>query len=292
MQHHHAHVAAVMAEHGFDGAEPVIGVAFDGTGQGRADDGSAQAWGGEFLVADYEHAQRIAHLRPLPLPGGDAGVRNPCRLAIAYLAACGIEADDVIPAVAACSETERRVIRRQIERMTGCVPTTSMGRLFDVVASILGVRHRITYEAQAAIELEALAATGTDHGGLDFRRDTRGHLDPAPLLQGLVDGLATGSDRADLARTFHGAVTRAITATVTRISGRTGITTIALTGGVFQNALLAEAASRALTDSGFRVLTHRLVPANDGGLALGQAVVTGARLRAAADERTAHEMEE
>ncbi len=284
VQHHHAHVAAVMAEHGLDGTAPVIGIAFDGTGHGLAGDGSAQAWGGEFLLADYEHAERAAHLRPLPLPGGNDGVRNPCRLAVAYLAACGIDTDETVPAVAACSETERTVIRRQVERMAGCVPTTSMGRLFDVVASILGVRHRITYEAQAAIELEALAATGIDHGRLDFALDD-GQLDPTPVLQGLMDGLAAGTPTADLAADFHGAVTRAIVATVVGIGERTGVTTVALTGGVFQNALLAQATTRMLTEAGLRVLSHRLVPANDGGLALGQAIVAGARRRAAAQER-------
>ena len=220
-----------------------------------------------------------------PFCGGNDGVRNSCRLAVAALAAAGIEVDDSVPAVATCDDVERTIVRRQVERMTGCVLTTSMGRLFDAVASILGVRHRITYEAQAAIELEALAATGTDDGHLDFAIDADGQLDPAPVLRGLVDGLAAGIPPADLAAGFHGAVVRAIVATVDHIRERTGVTTVALTGGVFQNALLASATTRALTDAGVEVLTHRLVPANDGGLALGQAVVAGARRRAAADER-------
>ena len=136
-------VALFSPEHGLDGTEPVIGVAFDGTGFGTAVDGSTQIWGGEILVADYRGFDRVGHLLPLPLPGGDGAVRNPCRIAVAYLTAVGgVDLDGGIPAVAACDPVEFGVVTRQVERGFGSVPTTSMGRLFDAVASLLGVRHR------------------------------------------------------------------------------------------------------------------------------------------------------
>jgi len=280
VQHHHAHVAAIMAEHGLDGTRPVIGVAFDGTGYGTDATGSTEIWGGEVLLADYTDFERVGHLRSLPLPGGDEAVRNPCRMAVAYLTALGHALDPTIPAVAACDEVERSVVARLVERSVGCVPTTSMGRLFDVVASFLGVCHRAGYEAQAAIELEAAATTGEiDRWPLAFTVDCRGVIDPGPVVAGLLRGLGEGVDTADLALAFHQAVAAAIVDSVRPVSERTGITTVALTGGVFQNALLAVGARRALEDQGFDVLTHRLVPANDAGLSLGQAVIVGSRRR-------------
>jgi hydrogenase maturation protein HypF len=281
VQHHHAHVAAVMAEHGRDGSEPVIGMAFDGTGYGRAADGTVQIWGGEVLVVDYLRSERVGHLAPLPLPGGDAGVRNPCRIAVAYLAALDLPFDPAIPAVAACDDLERAVVLRQVARGIGCVPTTSMGRLFDAVASLLGVRHRVTYEAQAAMELEAVADEGAPGAvELAFGTGPTGVLDPAPVLRNLVTGLAGGGAVPDLALGFHRAVAGAVLASALAVSRRRGLTTVALTGGVFQNALLVRLARSMLEDAGFEVLTHRLVPPNDGGLSLGQALVAGHRAAA------------
>jgi hydrogenase maturation protein HypF len=277
VQHHHAHVAAVMAEHGVDGSTPVVGIAFDGTGYGTGSDGSAQIWGGEVLVADYAGYARVGHLAPLPLPGGDGAVRNPCRVALAYLAALGIATDGASPHELACTVTERTVVARQVERGTGCVPTTSMGRLFDAVASLLGVRHRVTYEAQAAIELEAAADGGRPVPGLAFALADDGVLDPGPVLRGLVEARAAGVPVADLAVTFHRAVADAVVASVFRVAAPAGRMPVALTGGVFQNALLTGMTRRALEDGGFAVLTHRSVPPNDGGLSLGQAVVAGYR---------------
>jgi hydrogenase maturation protein HypF len=274
VQHHHAHVASVMAENGHDGATRVLGVAFDGTGFGRASDGDAQIWGGEFLLADYEGYERVGHLAPLPLPGGDEAVRNPCRVAVAYLAATGVELDPMNPAVAACDEVERNVVTRQVERDVGCIPTTSMGRLFDAVASLLGVRHRVSYEAQAAIELEALADAAVDRVALCFDVHD-GVADPRPLLAALVDALGNGAPAPALALGFHQAVADMVRHVAE--SARGDVDTVALTGGVFQNALLTHLTRRELDAIGARVLTHRLVPPNDGGLALGQAVVAGHR---------------
>ncbi|MEI7546507.1 MAG: carbamoyltransferase HypF [Actinomycetota bacterium] len=277
VQHHHAHIAAVMAEHGLDGTNPVIGIAFDGTGYGIGDDGAPEIWGGEVLVADYRGFLRAGHLRPLPLPGGDGAVRNPCRIAVAYLAALGIPAHGS-PSVDACDQIELGVVRRQVERKVGCVRTTSMGRLFDVVASLLDVRHRISYEAQAAIELEVLAERGTvDPASLpwSFGLDAEGIIDPAPVLRGLVAAQLAGIDPADSALAFHHAVAAAVVAVSRQVAAAHGELPVALTGGVFQNALLSRITREALEAHGVEVLTHLLVPANDGGLSLGQAIIAG-----------------
>ena len=273
VHHHHAHVAGAMVEHGIPAGEHVIGFAFDGTGYGE--DGSI--WGGEVLVAGYDSFVRAAHLRPVPLPGGDAAIRRPSRAALAHLWAAGIDWDESLPPVAAASEVERSVLRRQLERGINCVPTSSMGRLFDAVSSLLGLRQVATYEAQAALELEwcAEAHVGTArpyHFGL-----SDGEIDPAAVLSGIVDDLGTGLPVAAIAAGFHGAVADLIGSVAEGLRDETGVTRVVLTGGVFQNVLLVDLARRALDARGFRVLTHRLVPPNDGGLALGQAAVAGYR---------------
>jgi hydrogenase maturation protein HypF len=276
VQHHHAHVAALLAEHGRSG--PVIGFVFDGTGYAADSTGRASIWGGEVLVADLDGFERVAHLADLPLPGGDAGVRNPCRIALAYLAAAGIAPDPRLPAVAACTDEERRIVVRQVERGVGCVPTSSMGRLFDAVASLLGVRHRVTYEAQAAIELEVLAGTAEPGAPRRLRFGSGGGtINPVPVLCDLTRDLLAGADPAALALDLHRAVVDTMVEQAITVRARTGLATAALTGGVFQNALLARLARHGLEAQGFEVLGHRLVPPNDGGLALGQAVIAGRR---------------
>jgi hydrogenase maturation protein HypF len=274
VQHHHAHVAAVMAEHGLDGTEPVIGIAFDGTGFGIGDDGAPELWGGEVLLADYGGFRRLGHLRPLPLPGGDAAVRNPCRTAVAYLCAMGIDREPWIPAVAACDEVELGVVERQVERSLGTSPTTSMGRLFDAMASLLGVRHRIGYEAQAAIELEVLAATHTGPTpAFAFDIDDHGVIDPEPAVRGAIEWLRGGGAPSAAALALHRAIADAVEWSVARAVAVHGERPVALTGGVFQNALLARLVRERL--AGRTVLVHRRVPPNDGGLSLGQAVIAG-----------------
>jgi hydrogenase maturation protein HypF len=274
VQHHHAHLASLMAEHGLDGTEPLIGFVFDGTGYG--DDGTL--WGGEVLIGNYAAVERWGHLREVRLPGGASAVRNPCRTALAHLFAAGVQWCEDLPAVGACSSTERRVLARQLTREAACVTSTSMGRLFDAVASLLGLRHRITYEAQAAIELEVLASGAADVGPtLRFVVDEQGTLDPTPVLRGLVTGISAGVDPCALAFAFHCAVVEAMATCAERIRSERSLEAVGLTGGVFQNVLLARLASARLEAMGFDVVTHRAVPPNDGGLALGQVMVAAHR---------------
>jgi hydrogenase maturation protein HypF len=274
VQHHHAHIASAMAEHGLDGTTPVIGVAFDGTGYG--DDGSV--WGGEVLLADYAGYRRFAHLTPAPLPGGDAGVANPCRLALARLWAAGLPWGADLPSVAACTPEERAVLERQLTRNVACVPTSSMGRLFDAVSSLAGVCHRAGYEAQAALELEAAAASveggDTSAYGFGFAGGPGPvRCDPAPVLRAVVDDVRRGTPAPVIAARFHRGVARAVAEICGRARRATGLAIVALTGGVFANALLEETCAALLAADGFTVLRHGEVPPNDGGLALGQLVV-------------------
>ncbi|MEU2356450.1 carbamoyltransferase HypF [Streptomyces misionensis] len=273
VQHHHAHIASAMAEHGLDGTTPVIGVAFDGTGYG--DDGTV--WGGEILLADYTGHRRFAHLAPAPLPGGDAGVANPCRLALARLWAAGLPWTADLPSVTACSPDELALLKRQLERQVACVPTSSMGRLFDAVASLAGLCHRAGYEAQAALELEAAATRAREADAVAYPFGlTAGRAlvcDPAPMLRALLADRRRGTPAPVLAARFHRGVARAVTEICRRARRATGLDTVALTGGVFANALLEEKCSALLRADGFTVLRHGEVPPNDGGLALGQLMV-------------------
>jgi hydrogenase maturation protein HypF len=280
VQHHHAHIAAAMVEHGVPAGERVIGFAFDGTGYGT--DGAI--WGGEVLIAGYEGFERAAHLRYVPLPGGDATIRRPYRAALAHLWAAGVEWGPDLAPVQAAAGPELDVLRRQLERDVHCVPTSSMGRLFDAVGSLLGVRHLASYEAQAAMELEWIAGAHVDRARpYRFGRadagggDGGGDIDAAPVLRGMVDDLRHGCAIGPVAAGFHVAVAHMIAETAARLRVQTGIERVALSGGVFQNVLLLGLARRALAARRLSVLTHRLVPPNDGGLALGQVAVAGAR---------------
>ncbi|MEU6553545.1 carbamoyltransferase HypF [Streptomyces sp. NPDC046915] len=276
VQHHHAHIAAAMAENGLDGTRPVLGVAFDGTGYG--DDGAV--WGGEFLLADYDGYTRFAHLAYVPLPGGDAAVHRPYRMALAHLRAAGLDWSAHLPCVAACPRDEMAVLARQLERNLNCVPTSSMGRLFDAVSSLAGVCHRAGYEAQAAVELEA-AALGAAHGDGDAYAfalpeppgDGPLRADPAPVLAAIVDDLRAGVPTATVAARFHRGAAGLVHRLCVRARERHGVDTVALTGGVFLNSVLSSACAAALDGDGFTVLRHHLVPPGDGGLSLGQLVV-------------------
>jgi hydrogenase maturation protein HypF len=270
VQHHHAHVVSLLAEHGRIG-EPVIGVSLDGTGYGC----DQTIWGGEILKLGHDSQRfvRVGHLLPVPLPGGDAAVRNPWRMALAQLWMAGIDWTPDLPPVTAATHDESRLIRSQLESGTGCVPCSSMGRLFDAAAALLGVRQRIDYEGQAAIELEALAESIGDTTGPELRLTVRpdGVIDPADMLRAMVAALRAGVQPAVLAAGFHRAVAVAVVETVGMVSGPVRL--VGLTGGVFQNVLLLRGCRQRLQQAGFEVLTHHTVPPNDGGLALGQAAI-------------------
>jgi hydrogenase maturation protein HypF len=271
VQHHHAHIAAVMAEHGYDGSEQVTGFAFDGTGYGS----DAAVWGGEVLLANYKGYQRLAQLKYVPLAGGDVSVLRPYRMALAHLWAAGIAWDPDLPPVAACPPEERKVLAHQLETGLGCAPTSSMGRLFDAVSALAGVRQVVAYEAQAAIEFEGLSR-GIDCGttayafGIDHRGPTT-LIDPAPVLQAVIRDRRADVPAGLIGARFHHAVAGLI---VDIAEGeRDASQTVALSGGVFQNALLLRLALKELRNKGFEVITHRHVPPNDGGIALGQLLV-------------------
>jgi len=270
VQHHHAHVASLLAEHGRLG-QPVIGVAFDGTGYGT--DGTI--WGGEILLVGEDPARfdRVGHLLPVPLAGGGAAVRNPCRTVLAYLAAADVTWDQALPPAAAWTPAEQAVVRAaQPAPGARTVACSSMGRLFDAVAALLGVRQRISYEAQAAIELEVLAERAGDaeaeSAGLNLPVGADGVIDHRPLIRALAGQLLAGGSAGPLARASHLAVAEAVADSAARAAALTGVRAVGLTGGVFQNVLLTAMCRARLEARELTVLTHRLVPPNDGGLAI------------------------
>ncbi len=282
VQHHHAHIASCLADNGADG--PVIGVAFDGTGYGT--DGTI--WGGEFLLADLAGFERGGHLVPVPMPGGAAAIRQPWRMAAAYLAAAAAAPED--PEHPEHPEN-LDVVRRNRARWPAVVAmarrgvnsplTSSAGRLFDAAAAVLGVRDAINYEGQAAVELEQLAdprEAGAYPAGLEAGDPFR--VRGLDLLHGVIEDLTGGVPAPVIAARFHNGVAALIEAGCLFLRDRHGLGTVALSGGVFQNSLLLRAAVARLEAHGFRVLVHSRIPCNDGGISLGQAVVAAARDRA------------
>jgi hydrogenase maturation protein HypF len=272
VQHHHAHIASCLADNGEEG--PVIGVAFDGLGFGP--DGTI--WGGEILVADLAGFERVAHLAPVAMPGGAAAIKEPWRMAAAYLdVAFEGDVPDGVP-----------VRQRNHDRWTGVVSlaragvsaplTSSAGRLFDAVAAVLGVRDTVTYEGQAAIELEQLADP-TERGvyPLDvLPGDGALQLGGGGLLRAVVADQAAGTPTPVIAARFHNGLAAGVLAVCRTLRKDRGLETVALSGGVFQNLLLLGRCVGALEEAGFRVLLHGRVPPNDGGISLGQAAVAGA----------------
>ncbi|HSE67785.1 MAG TPA: Sua5/YciO/YrdC/YwlC family protein, partial [Gemmatimonadales bacterium] len=275
VQHHHAHIAAVLAEHGEEG--PVLGVAFDGTGFG--DDGAV--WGGELFLADLLGYKRVGHLRYVPLPGGDLATRAPWRVALGYASLEPHLAPALESAFQGVDPRERGAAEWQIETAVNTPHASSMGRLFDAAAAILGVRRLAEYEGQAAMELEALAGcriAAEYYCGLEEAPDGSIILDPMPLLVRLGLSRQRGQDPADLAADFHASIAWNTTQWVVRAAGRVGADTVALGGGVFQNARLFASLQRRLQSAGLRVLTPRKLSPNDGAISYGQAAVAAARL--------------
>jgi len=275
VQHHHAHIAAVLAEHGEPG--PAVGIAFDGTGYG--DD--AQVWGGEFLVADLTECTRVGHVRYAPLPGGDAAARAPWRTARGYLSLEPWEAGALAPAFAAVDRQTLAVVDRQIATRLNAPLHSSMGRLFDAAAAILGVRAVAHYEGQAAMELEALAGdVAAPPLPFPARAAARGtwELDPLPLLVALGEAAGRGADRATLAAAFHESVAAGTADLAVRCAAERDLRTVALGGGCFQNTRLLEQVRRRLEQAGLRVLVPRRLSPNDGSISYGQAAVAAALL--------------
>lgn len=276
VQHHHAHIAACLADNGWAASgEPVIGVALDGTGYGQ--DGAI--WGGEWLVGGYAGFRRAAHLQYLPLPGGDTAIRHPWRIAAAYIYSL-LGADAVPARLFSTSPKAMTTLYRQIDRRLNAPLTSSMGRLFDAASALLGVCHTATYEAQAAIELEQVALEvrnpSFEAAPYPFGLEQAGErlvVELGPMLAALLEEMKRGEPIPEIACRFHATVAQMIVQVCRRIRAETGVQTAALSGGCFQNRLLLKLAAAPLEQDGFRVLVHHQVPCNDGGVSLGQAVI-------------------
>jgi hydrogenase maturation protein HypF len=267
IQHHHAHIAACMADNGFLGDEPVIGVSFDGTGYG--DDGNI--WGGEFLVADYQGYQRFAHLDYFPLPGGDAAIKKPFRVALALLWQHGLEWDEDIPPVLAACGDEMSMLRSMLTNKINTPLTSSMGRLFDGVAALAGLRGEVNYEAQAAIEFESLADPDETAGyHFDFTANT---LNFESGLQAVIGDVRSNTPIATISAKFHNGLAQGVVNVCQAAQAQFNLNTVAVSGGVWQNMTLLTKTIPLLEQAGFKVLIHQQVPTNDGGIALGQATI-------------------
>jgi hydrogenase maturation protein HypF len=285
VQHHFAHIAAVLADNGWpvDGGQ-VVGIALDGLGYGE--DGTI--WGGELLVADYVGYERAGHLKPVPLPGGTKAILEPWRNVYAHLAThFGWEEIQQryrdLDLIRDLSCKPLNALTMMMERGINSPLSSSCGRLFDAVAAAVGIcRDSVTYEGQAAVELETLAASalGTCRDGYPFEvapGDIPLALDPKPMWIALLDDLARGEKPASISSRFHAGLAGAVAQLAIRLAQNRGIGTLALSGGVFQNKILLEGIADRLRSVGLRVLSHRQVPANDGGISLGQAAIAAAR---------------
>jgi hydrogenase maturation protein HypF len=276
IQHHHAHVAACLADNGWSPDDgPVIGVAWDGTGYGP----DGRIWGGEFFVGDYRGFQRVAHLEYLPMPGGDAAIRNPWRLALSYVYTLTGE----VPHLPGVGVHEIEIVRQQVDRRLNTPLTSAAGRLFDTVSALAGIRNSVTYEAQAAIELEMLATQwaaalpsqdGSSGYHFDVEESNGGVLIRLRrLLEAIQADRAAGMRPAEIGWRFHQTMATMITSVCRQISEETGLRIVALSGGCFQNRLLLGLTVPRLERAGLRVLLHHQVPCNDGGISLGQAAL-------------------
>jgi len=273
VQHHHAHIVSCMVEN--EVQEPVIGVAFDGTGYGS--DGTI--WGGEFLIADYKGFERVGHLEYVPLPGGAAAIERPYRMAFSYLYTLLGEGilDCELPFLRDIDQHEKGVMKRQLEKGINCPLTSSCGRLFDGVSALLGIRGKVDYEAQAAIELEMAAPDdfqGTDsYPFFIAEQDGVKIVKLSELFQAIIHDVENRLPVSTISAKFHRTIAQMATEMCQRIAAERGIRKVALSGGVFQNRLLLRLTADLLEKEGFAVLTHILVPTNDGGISLGQATI-------------------
>jgi hydrogenase maturation protein HypF len=275
VQHHHAHIASVLAEHGL--TEPVIGVAADGTGYGT--DGTV--WGGEVLVANLRQFERAAHLSLVPLPGGEQAIRQPWRMAAVYLqAAFGDDFLDLdIPFVHKLDRRRWQALAQMIEWNINSPQTSSLGRLFDAVASLLGVRNGVVYEGQAAVECEMLALLSDEVYPFVVTDDSPMQLDVCDTIRAIVKEIQRGKSTPVIAGRFHRTIAEMLLTTCEGVRRRTGLEAVALSGGVFQNQTLLEQLLRLLQGAGFRTYINQKVPPNDGGLSLGQAAIAAAQIQ-------------
>jgi hydrogenase maturation protein HypF len=276
VQHHHAHIASVLAEHGLSG--PVIGVAADGTGYG----GDGTIWGCEIMLAGLLKFERLAHLAYVPLPGGDQAVRQPWRVAASYLSQIYGEAFLAleIPFVKEIDPRRWKPLAQMITKGVNSPLASSLGRLFDGVAALVGLRNEVVYEGQAAIELEALAAPADRAYPFAIKYGQPLILDVGPLIRAIVQDLQQGVPPGLIAGRFHRSIAELLAAVCVLARRQTGLGEVALSGGVFQNRLLLEQLLDRLEELDFKVYRNQQVPPNDGGLSLGQAVVAAAHLKA------------
>lgn len=276
VQHHHAHVAACMAEHHLQGR--VIGLAFDGTGYGT--DGTI--WGGEVLVADLIGFQRVGHLADVPMPGSAAAIKAPWRMGVSYLYQAYDDAlwDLNLPFIRNLDRQQADIVVQMASRGINAPLTSSLGRLFDGVAAIVGLRQTVAYEGQAAMELEMIA-DGNVQGSYPYQwtGDALRQVDPAIIIKAIVEDILIGTPAFIISRRFHDTMIALWGDLCRQIADETGLTRVVLSGGCFQNGLLLEGLTRALQKNGFDVYSHQLVPANDGGISLGQAMVAGNRIK-------------
>ena len=277
VQHHHAHIASVMAEHGRQ--KDVIGLACDGTGYGE--DGAV--WGCEFMKAGLDGFERLGHLRYVRLPGGDAAVKDADRSAYSHMVEAFGGEDDLPPTdvLERLGEKKLSVLRQMVARGVNSPWTSSLGRLFDAASAIAGVVHTAHYEAQPAIEFEAAAASGIEEA-YPFEVAGKGDafiIDPRPMIRRLALDAAAATPKGVMSARFHNGVAAFLAEAARFARDRTGLGVVALSGGVFQNEYLLKRLYRLLRANGFRVLVHREVPANDGCIALGQAAVAAERVR-------------
>jgi len=271
IQHHHAHLAAGMIENGIDPHEIVSGLIFDGTGYGS--DGAI--WGGEVFVGNCMDFERVFHLKYVPLPGGDLSILKPARMALSTMWAYGFEWTDDLTPFKYLSDLEIKALKNQLEKQINTPQTSSMGRLFDVIASLLDLRQTITYEAQAAIELEALA-DGNELGYYPWDVDGD-EINLKTTIKTILSDIASGIEKSIISARFHNTIAHLSLAVSERIKQETGIDRIVLSGGVWQNQLLLEKTIRLLEKNNFQALIHKQTPPNDGCVAFGQALITAYR---------------
>jgi hydrogenase maturation protein HypF len=273
VQHHHAHIVSCMAENKVD--DPVIGLSFDGTGYGS--DGNI--WGGDILIAEENRYTRVAHLDYIPMPGGDAAIKEPWRMAVSYLYDTLGEGlwDLDLPVLKEISREKIKILVEMIAKKINSPLTSSLGRLFDGVAAIIGLRNRVYFEGQAAMELEMIAdAKNSATYDWEWRSNDTYRILTEPIIQGVLRDVEKGIPLSQISSKFHMTLIRLFTALCDGIRKDTGLNQVALSGGVFQNSLLLTGLLTSLENNHFEVYTHRRVPANDGGISLGQAVVAAA----------------